>query len=330
MLELVLSGAPGIRRVSRAWEAAAEGAGLERLAGRMSRDLGRRVPRQTAVWMARWLGAARVPGWVAALRFWNAVRLATDTGAVVAGSAALFVERALEGDPGFRPNDVDAWVDDMWTGERLLWRAADAFRLASPTTVDYCYRGTVVRDAPLTARVLSSGAPRLHDGVASDEPTPPHTAMATLSLGPDVSLQVIGQFVERPSDCKCELDEACLECMTGQTGEYKVAAWPAGRPETRFDNDACMVALASAAAAAYDDPIVKLRREMGSTWGPELRLAAQSLWALDRDNEPVPRDSEWLDGRLAKYRERGYTSVVVPRRCRVLGRELNTHKRPRE
>ncbi len=315
VLELVLGRTPARSMCCRRWHHLRVLAEIARL--------GRRVGGRAAG-MATDFGSP----WRARL-FLDMVKLGCRHG-VVAGSAALYLE--LEPPLGWRPSDVDCWVESREIGHQAVMGALDAggdpeVRLYSDgkyETVNY------------NCEIPTLYGPHYTSGVA--EPVQANYPGNSLVVEVTVRgqrFQVIsqnivnaGNLVGGPAACDCAAPptlpacracRACRACLGPVEAPALVAPsytleWPPGMPHTRFDIGLVCV------DARSDGSSIKLTRRAGRS--DRLDIRPQALWRVD-GGKPVARPADSLLKRVAKYVARGFP-VTCPRTVCYEGRNLAT------
>jgi hypothetical protein len=276
---------------SRAWRVAVPGAAVLVLAHCMM------IPEGSARRMIKDFGHAR-----RALAFALRLRVALDgAGAVVAGSAALYVERLRAGVPTrFVPGDIDVWADSPQAADQAfdnlkrLGLSSGRVTLRRLNFEDYIDIQQKMFEDP---KWLENDAAPV-DGFVAHRPT---IQIASLKSAPGITVQVIAcTHATQPMLCDCDpAYQGCSCCLTGKTeARYSVPPWPKRRPDRRFDLDAVSCVMPS---------VDVVQRTSGSTTGPGMRLLASAVWYADGVSVPVGV----LGARLQKYVDRGYTEPVV-------------------
>jgi hypothetical protein len=271
----------------------------------------------------------RAVGWKAALDFITLIRLCCRHGGVVAGSAALFleracieracVERASADQPAWIPNDVDCFLDDKECIAPLL-QALGARGLSREITIDRAgtrYSMTYPGRWP-PDQFVSTAAPTTEGIVDS--------VIYGLMVG-DTALQLIIQQIApdfpaanvQACDCHLVPNTGCRACMhfsVPDPNDGYVSVWPARAPHTRFDLDGVCVAIrrADGAAGAADGPL-EINRLCGAG-PPTMTLRPQAVWSVDGNGAHQlhpPATLERMIRRVNRYVTRGFNRVVIPR-----------------
>jgi hypothetical protein len=282
---------------SRALVRAGDEAGVVLLGRAMgvSQSAAHRMARDMGSWQRATAWATRVTA------------VTAQPGVVVAGSAALYVERLRAGHPtGFVPGDIDAWADSGCAADGAL-DALARLPLSSGFVeiqrLDWCdymrYTGSMFTWPPKMSK-HPSAVPKLPVQIVS------------IKSAPGVMVQVIASAHRDTNQDTCSCDprtEGCSQCLSGTTADgYSVPPWPPGAPQRRFDLDGPCCALTSV------DTVV---RTAGSATGPEIQVLAPGVWWAGDD--PTSVEPERLYERLLKYARRGYTRPVVADEMTICG-----------
>jgi hypothetical protein len=254
----------------------------------------------------------------AALDFLALIRLCCRHQGVVAGSAALFVERACRAhadeDPAWLPGDVDCFFDDPQDARRLLDELVARPGQSRSITVDRA--GTRSRDR------FTGTLPRPWLVDASVDPQPlGDSVIYGIQVGGTALQLVVQKLVPGvpartvvACDCHRMPATGCRACMhVGgvDRDESYASVWPARAPHARFDLDAVCVAIRRADGTAA----LEIDRLCGGD-RPALTLRPQAVWSVDRDGAPQlhpPEVMERIIRRVNKYVTRGFNRVIVPR-----------------
>lgn len=255
-----------------------------------------------------------------AMAFAIRLRTAVQT-AVVAGSAALYVERLRAGLPTrFVPGDIDVWADSPKAADqtcdnlRRLSASSGRVTIRRLNFEEYIdIQARMFQDVPW----IEGGGTGETDGTDGTDgfvAQRPSIQIASLKSAPDITVQVIaGTHRTRPGPCACDpAHQGCHQCLSDKTVDgYSVPPWPEGCPHRRFDLDAVACVMRS---------VDVVERAAGSATGPGIRLLASAVWHANGD--PVPPNV--LARRLQKYAERGYTEPVVAGTMTISGVERPT------
>ena len=315
VLELVLGRAPARSMCCSRWRQARVRAEIARL----NRRVGGR-----AAGMAADFGSP----WRAGL-FLDMVELGCRHG-VVAGSAALYLE--LEPPLGWRPDDVDCWVDGRDIGHEAVVAALDAGGDPQVQTYSQGRIETVEYDRSIPV-MLQPGYRGNLVGDVIQASYPGDSSVVEVTVRGQ-RFQVISQDVScgrhlagGPVECGCAAGEACRRCLgtveapaiiqedNGPHPATYTLEWPRGLPHTRFDLGLVCV------DARSDGDSVNVTRRAGRP--DRLDIRPQGVWRVDGDR-PVARAAAPLSKRVAKYVRRGFPSVACPRTTRYEGGELAT------
>jgi len=259
---------------------------------------------------------------------------------------------------GWWPNDIDAWVDSPPQGAHVL---GALIPLGSP--VEAMHRsedGYAPFKGYWPGReTIALGIPGewdgYHGGRAGHVPAvyPGSAMVCTVKVDDQQRVQVISQnSVERGGyertapECACSSDprsaSACAGCLKqhrappAKTGPLDVRplagqlrarcyfdAWPAGRPEARFDLDTVCVTI-----RADDRGFLQIERYAGDARGATMRVRPHAMWRFAGAGDALIRaDADAiaaLGRRLRKYRARGWTDARVPAETVVDGRVVAT------
>jgi len=279
-------------------------------------------------------------GWMAALGFLALVRRCCRNHGVVAGSAALFLERvclARSDDqvPAWLPNDVDCFFDDPADSRRLLdelcarpgqSRALSVDRAGRRFDIEYDGATWQCGSDYPSAVPKAPGSTVLYgitvDGIALQlivqRVVPAEPDWDTFTFPPEPEPNV------EPCDCQLVPATGCRACMraTGTSGTIYMdgtvcdgysSIWPPGAPHARFDIDTVCVAVRQPGRPGRPNTL-ELDRRCGDPFGP-MTLRPQAVWDIDADGRAFPRGAPAtarLARRVAKYVARGYGPVVVP------------------
>jgi len=265
-------------------------------------------------------------GAAGALLMLNTLVQACRAGAVVSGSAALYLEMVrnsvLEnghGDPvGWWPGDIDCWVD----------RPADGVRVLN-ALVPHGLRVEAVHRHESVVYRGEWPAARPSDRPNNPDARSPYAAeICQVELASGIKVQVISQKVPEghtQPDCGCavrhQVCDVCLRHAPGASTRYS-DAWPTGRPDARFDLDVPAVRVVQAV-----DGRLEMRRSDGVPTRPRINIRAHALWELDAHDQPKLVGEirlRNLEGRLQKYARCGWTEVTAPAVVVVNGQAIVT------